>query len=174
MSKSRHRVHKCPPLPSPVTALSFELSHGHHIPEHCHPEDQLVYACRGVMTVQTAAGAWIVPAQRAVWIPALTPHRVAISGAVSMRTIYLRARMTRSLPRACCVVNVSPFLQQLILQLCTHEKLSRRLKAQAHLIDVLLDQFEMVKTAPLQLPNPSDARAARVAAALQRGKFSLS
>ena len=34
-----------------------------------------------------------------------------------MRTIYLRARMVRRLPRTCCVVNVSPLLQQLILHL---------------------------------------------------------
>lgn len=158
----------CPKLPSPVTALAFELSHGHIIPEHMHPEDQLVYACQGVMTVQTRAGTWVVPAQRAVWIPAKTPHSILMSGTVSMRTIYLRARMASGLPRACCVVNVSPLLQHLILHLCTHEKLTRRSKVHAHLIDVVLDQLETVQAVPLQLPAPSDARAARVAAALRQ------
>jgi len=66
------------------------------------------------------------------------------------------------------VVNVSPLLQQLIVHLCTVGKLNRRSKTQAHLIDVLIDQLEMVKTVPLQLPSLSDVRAARVAAALQR------
>ena len=111
--------------------------------------------------------AWVVPAQRAVWIPAGIPHSVQMSGAVSMRTIYLRARMVRRLPRACCVINVSPLLQQLIIHLCSYGKLSRRSKVHAHLIDVLVDQLEAVKTVPLQLPTPSDQRAARVAAALQ-------
>jgi AraC-like DNA-binding protein len=168
MSKSRQAVHACPRLPSPVTALAFELSHGHVIPEHAHPEDQLVYAVQGVMTVRTAAGTWVVPAQRAVWIPAGTPHGILISGKVSMRTVYLRARTVWRLPRACCIVNVSPLLQQIILQLCSYEKLSRRSKPQAHLIDVFIDQLETVRAAPLQLPTPSDKRAARVAAALQR------
>jgi len=166
-------VHQCPALPSPVTALSFELEHGHVIPEHCHPEDQLVYACQGVMTVRTGAGTWVVPAQRAVWIPAATPHSIAISGAVSMRTVYLRARMAHNLPRTCCVVNVSPLLQQLILHLCRHQRLSRKRKEQAHLIDVFLDQLEAVQTVPLQLPGLSDARAVRVAAALRRNCDSL-
>jgi AraC-like DNA-binding protein len=173
MPKTRNRIHICPPLPSPVTALSFELAHGYVIPEHSHCEDQLVYASRGVMTVRTAAGTWVVPAQRAVWIPATTPHSIVISGAVSMRTVYLRARVARKLPRTCCVVNVSPLLQQLILHLCTHEKLSRRSKAHSHLIDVFLDQLEAVQTVPLQLPGLSDARAARVAAALQKKSCSL-
>lgn len=167
MSKSRHRAQLCPKLPAPVTALSFDLPHGHAIPEHMHPEDQLVYACQGVMTVRTPAGTWVVPAQRAVWIPAGTPHSIRMSGAVSMRTLYLRARMVKQLPRNCCVVNVSPLLQQLIVHLCSHKELSRRSKTHAHLIDVLVDQLKTVQTVALQLPAPSDARAVRVAAALQ-------
>jgi len=168
MSKTRHGVQVCPRLPSPVTAFAFELKHGHVIPEHAHPEDQLVYACRGVMTVRTSAGTWVVPAQRAVWIPARTPHSIVISGAVSMRTIYLPARMVKRLPRACGVVNVSPLLQQLILHLCTVERLSRRSRVHANLIDVLIDQLETVQAVPLQLPTPADSRAARVAEILQR------
>jgi AraC-like DNA-binding protein len=84
-----------------------------------------------------------------------------------MRTIYLRARLVRRLPRECCVVNVSPLLQQMILHLCTVGKLNRRSKTHAHLIDVLIDQLDGVRAIPLQLPTPSDPRAARVAAALQ-------
>ena len=167
MSKTRHAVQVCPRLPSPITALSFDLEHGRSIPEHVHPEDQLVYACAGVMTVRTTAGIWVVPAQRAVWIPAGTPHSLVMSGSVSMRTVYLRAGMARHLPRTCCVINVSALLQQLILQLCTLEKLSRRSKSEAHLIDVFVDQLATVRTVPLQLPMPSDPRAARVAATLQ-------
>lgn len=150
-----------------MTALAFELGHGHAIPEHAHAEDQLVYACQGVMTVRTNSGTWVVPAQRAVWIPARTPHSLVMSGAVSMRTIYMRARMVKRLPRACCVVNVSPLLQHLILHLCKHKELNRRTKIHAHLIDVLVDQLEAVQAVPLQLPTPFDTRAARVAAMLQ-------
>jgi len=167
MSRTRH-VHVCPKVPSPVTALSFDLAHGHTIPEHVHPEDQLVYASRGVMTVRTEEGTWVVPAQRAVWIPGGIPHSIVMAGAVSMRTIYLRARMAPNLPRSCCVVNVSPLLQELILHACRLEKLSRRTSTQAHLIDFLIDQLQMMQTVPLQLPSPSDPRAARVAALLQK------
>jgi AraC-like DNA-binding protein len=58
-------------------------------------------------------------------------------------------------------------LQHLIVHLCTLGKLNRRSKTQLHLIDVLVDQLEIVQAVPLQLPTPSDPRAARVAAALQ-------
>ena len=120
------------------------------------------------MTVQTEDGTWVVPARRAVWIPAKIPHRIVMSGPVSMRTIYLRARMVRRLPRTCCVVNVSTLLQELILHACRYPTLSRRSKIQAHLIDLMIDQLEGVQAIPLQLPSPSDRRALRVAAILER------
>ncbi|MGO9085812.1 MAG: helix-turn-helix domain-containing protein [Candidatus Sulfotelmatobacter sp.] len=168
MSNLRQPIHACPKLSSPVTTLVYEFAHGHVIPEHFHPEDQLVYASRGVMTVRTSQGAWVVPAQRAVWIPAGTHHSIVMSGPVSMRTLYLRARMVRHLPRTCCVVNVSSLLQELILHACKYPQMSRRSKTHARLIDVLLDQLETVQAVPLQLPSPSDLRAVRVAEFLQR------
>src|SRR6202451_2166026 len=144
MLKMRQGPIACPSFPSPVTTLTYDFLHGHTIPEHFHPEDQLVYACRGVMTVRTAEGAWVVPAQRAVWIPAKIPHSIVMSGAVSMRTIYFRSRLGHRLPRTCCVFNVAPVLQELILHACTYPRLSRRSKVHAHLIGVIIDQLGMV------------------------------
>lgn len=151
-----------------MATLAYEFSHGHVIPDHFHPEDQLVYASRGVMTVETFDGTWVVPPRRAVWIPAKTPHRIAMSGQVSMRTLYLRRGMAKSLPRSCCVVNVSPLMQELILHACQYPRITRRSKAHAHLIDLMLDQLETVQAIPLQLSTPSDQRAMRVARILER------
>ncbi len=167
MSKIRHSASDaCPKLSAPVTTLAYDFVDGHVIPEHFHQEDQLVYACRGVMTVRTSEGSWVVPPQRAVWIPARIPHSVVISGAASMRTLYLRARLVRRLPRSCRVVNVSPLLRELVLHACKSPKLEKRVRVQAHLIDVIVDQLETVEAIPLQLPSPSDSRAVRVADAL--------
>ncbi len=168
MSRKRQHVEACPKLPSPVSTLVYDFVHGHVIPPHFHPEDQLVYATRGVMTVRTEDGTWVVPPRRAVWIPARTPHSIAMSGPVSMRTLYLRARMARKLPRNCCVVNVSPLLQELIVHSCQYPRMSRKAKMHAHLIDLILDQLESVQTIPLQLPTPVDSRAQRVAGILQK------
>jgi len=151
-----------------VATLTHEFPGGHRIPEHFHYEDQLVYACCGVMTVRTSEGTWIVPPQRAVWIPARIPHSIVMSGSVSMRTLYLRERLVRRLPRNCCVVNVSSLLRELILHACQFPALSRRARLQAHLVDVIVDHLETVQSIPLQLPSPADPRAVRVAEALLR------
>jgi AraC-like DNA-binding protein len=120
------------------------------------------------MTVRTDEGIWVVPPRRAVWIPAKTPHSIVMSGPVSMRTLYLRARMARKLPRSCCVVNVSALLQELILHACQFPRMNRKSKAHAHLIALILDQLDAVQAIPLQLPTPADSRAQRVAAILQK------
>jgi AraC-like DNA-binding protein len=161
----RQEVIACPAQPYPVTTLAYEFSADHEIPVHTHPEHQLIYACRGVMTVWTDAGTWVVPPQRAVWVPAKTPHAVAMYGPVSMRTLYLKPRVLQ-LSRHCRVVNVSPLLRELILHACRFPALRRRVKAHAHLIEMILDQLELVETSPLQLLNPTDPRAARIAETL--------
>jgi AraC-like DNA-binding protein len=118
------------------------------------------------MTVRTHDGTWVVPPHRAVWIPAAVPHSITMSGTVAMRTLYLTSRLARVLPRGCCVVNVSPLLKELILHACARASLTKTTKWQSHLIDVIIDQLDAVQMVPLQLPNPSDPRALRVAAVL--------
>jgi AraC-like DNA-binding protein len=118
------------------------------------------------MTVRANDSAWVVPTDRAVWIPATLPHTITMSGLVSMRTLYLKPRLAKVLPRNCCVVNVSSLLRELILQACTVATLNRKDRRQRHLIDLLVDQLETIQTVSLQLPNPSDSRALRVAGVL--------
>jgi AraC-like DNA-binding protein len=151
---------------SPITTFTHDYVAGHVIPSHFHDRDQLVYASRGVMTVRTTDGTWVVPTGRAVWIPAAVPHTIAVSGAVAMRTLYLRARLARALPQECCVINVSPLLRELILRACSVATPKRTTKAQRHLVDVVIDELNAIQMVPLQLPNPSDARALRTAEVL--------
>jgi AraC-like DNA-binding protein len=151
---------------SHITTLTRDYAAGHVIPLHFHDRDQLVYASRGVMTVRTSGGAWVVPTYRAVWIPATIPHTITMSGTVAMRTLYLKARLARAMPRDCCVVNVPPLLKELILHACAFAALKKTIPWQRHLIDVTIDQLETIQMVPLQLRNPTDPRALRIAQTL--------
>jgi AraC-like DNA-binding protein len=170
MSKSRHATifDTRAQASYPVTTLEYDYPPGYIVPRHFHETDQLVYAISGVMTVLTSEGTWVVPTQRAVWIPAKMPHSIRMSGAVSMRTLYFRRRYMDVLPRRCRVVNVTPLLRELVLHCCQFPGLTRRDPKQAHLIDTLSDQLQVASVVPLQLPNPSEPRAAAVATALSK------
>lgn len=149
-----------------IVTLARNYTAGHLIPVHFHHRDQLVFASMGVMTIRTGRGTWVVPAHRAVWIPAFIRHSVSMSGSVSMRTLYFRPHLAKALPRDCCVINVPPLLRELILSACAVDVLRKRVGRQRHLIDVILDQLEVVQMVALQLPHLSDPRAARIANAL--------
>src|SRR5271157_1075861 len=146
-----------------VATLSYEFRDpGHIIPEHFHPEDQLVFASQGVMTVRTQQGIWVVPPLRAVWIPAETPHSVAMSGPVSMRTLYFLPRLIRPLPTKCFVLNVSALLRELILHACKFPRLNKQTPAHRRIIEIIVDQLQAAHAIPLQLPHPTDPRAVRI------------
>jgi AraC-like DNA-binding protein len=149
-----------------VASVSADLPDGHTIPPHFHPEDQLIFASKGVMTLRTNQGIWVVPPMRAVWIPAETPHSVAMSGSVSMRTLYFLPLLVQGLPRRCFVMNVTPLLRELILHACTFKRLNKKAPAQKRILEIIVDQLQAVHSIPMQLPHPVDSRAVRIVQAL--------
>src|ERR1700730_305471 len=165
MSQKRHNgmFDRSNDLKSAITTLTHDYPAGHVVPLHFHDRDQLVYASRGVMTLRTRNGTWVVPPHRAVWLPAEIPHTITMSGLVAMRTLYLKPRLAKGLPRDCCVINVSTLLKELILHACTMHTLKKSVKWQMHLVAVILHQLEAVQTVPLQLPHLSDPRLVRIA-----------
>lgn len=169
MSEKRQKRGRFEPIGdrrSHIVTLTQDYHSGHEVRLHFHDRDQLVYASRGVMTVRTAQGIWVVPVDRAVWIPERVAHTITMSGAVAMRTLYLRPGLAATLPRGCCVVHVPPLLRELILHACARGLLRGNVARERHLIEVILDQLRAAQTAPLQLPAVTDARAKRVAEAL--------
>src|ERR1700733_98702 len=97
--------------------VTFRSGHPAHmsVPTRAPEWHKLIYATRGVLTVETAHGAWVVPPHRAVWIRAGVDFEVKTSGVVALRFLYIRpgARLPRE---ACAVVNVTPLLRELIVR----------------------------------------------------------
>jgi len=146
-------------LPRPVAAMAKEFADGARIAPHTHERAQLIFAARGVMTILTAQGAWVVPPQRALWVPAGTVHEIRMAGAVSMRTLYVRADAERGrLPAAIRVIAVSPLLRELILRACGLPALYDEAGAAGRLMALMLDEIAALPSLALDLPMPRDAR----------------
>src|SRR5271156_740006 len=133
-----------------VAGGSWDFKHGYVIPRHSHPEDQLLFAAEGVMTVDTSQGIWVVPPLRAGWIPAETVHAGTMSGRVSMGTLYLWPKLCRALPRRCLVINISSLLKELILHACTFPKLRKTIASERNVIALIVDQLKVVESIPVQ------------------------
>ena len=61
---------------------------GVRLDTHMHREAQLVYAAEGMMQVTTPKGRWLVPPDRAVWVPARLEHSIDVLADIEMRTLY--------------------------------------------------------------------------------------
>src|ERR1700685_687711 len=95
---------------------------GARLDTHLHREAQLVYAARGTMQVTTPKGRWLVPPDRAVWVPAFLEHSIDVLADIEMRTLYFDLawleRPEHSDGRAAeLVVRVSRLLLETILAL---------------------------------------------------------
>ncbi|MEO6715074.1 MAG: helix-turn-helix transcriptional regulator [Mycobacteriales bacterium] len=128
--------------------------------------DMLIYASRGVLTVETPVGAWVVPPHRAVWVPAGVGHSLLTTARSSLRTLYFAADLA-ALPPACRAVNVPPLLRELIVYAVRESPLHRGTAAHERLAGVLVDLLQVLPAEPLQLRQPTDSRAARAAGLLR-------
>ncbi len=115
------------------------------------------------MWVHTEHGEWVVPPNRAVWVPAGVEHGIELSGRVFVQTLYFATTIKAELPDRCCAVNVSPLLRELIHHTISLGVLNRDVRSQANLIGFLVDQMCALPMIPLQLPLPTDERARRAA-----------
>lgn len=153
-------------IPRPVAALADEYVAGHVEGTHSHLRSQLLYASKGVMSVLTEGGGFVVPPQRAVWLPSGTKHEVRCRDAVSLRTLYVDSQSSPRLPRACCVLEVSELLRSLIIaavDIPLEYDLGGR---EGRIMALILDEIAIMPIVPLCAPMPNDARLARVCRAL--------
>lgn len=151
-----------------MRSLGLRLPPDHRIAAHAHPWHQLVYATEGVMRVETPSGNWVVPPERAVWIPAGFAHAIRMTGAVRMQTVYLRPGSGANLPLSCGVVSVSALLRELVLETLRRGMLRDTVPEQARLAAVLTDQILQTREMPLRIVFPTDPRARRVARKAQK------
>jgi AraC-like DNA-binding protein len=170
------------PLDGPVWVRTYPVTFLHDVTEadHTHAWHQLTFATRGHLEVITAAARHLVPADRAVWVPAGTRHTEIMRAPISMRSIYISRYASRYVSRYVArlaphpaadrvrTVAVTPLLRELILHITRLGALDRRKPEQARLVGVLLDQLATADDVSLALPSPRDPRARRFAELVTR------
>jgi AraC-like DNA-binding protein/mannose-6-phosphate isomerase-like protein (cupin superfamily) len=82
---------------------------------HAHGKHQLLYAASGALHLEVEGAQWLLPPQRAAWIPASLRHRVRANGPVALRTVYLAPGGSAPAAVAPGVFAVSPLAREMIL-----------------------------------------------------------
>ncbi len=146
--------------PRPVVVICNDHASGHVIKPHSHRRSQLVYGASGMMMVATEQGRWVVPADRAVWIPAGVLHDLRMMSAVTTVTVWVEPKTPFQLPKACQVVEISPLMRSLLAAAIDLPPEYDRVGRDGHLISLLLHELNQLPTLPLCLHFPKHERLA--------------
>lgn len=148
-----------------VHLVARHYKRGVRLDAHMHREAQLVYAAQGTMQVTTPKGRWLVPPDRAVWVPARLEHAIDVLADIEMRTLYFEtAWLTREVRRhnldAEFVVRVSPLLHQAILALFEAGSDGERTDL---LLKVTMLELDQAEDSATFIPLPQEPRCRRAA-----------
>ena len=149
-----------------VHLVAAHYRKGVRLETHFHREAQLVYAARGTMQVTTPKGRWLVPPDRAVWVPARLGHSIDVLADIDMRTLYFDVRWLAQEQRSAnldaeFVVRVSRLLHEAILALFDGRNSPERTDI---LIRLALLELHEAEDSATFIPLPHEPRCRRAAA----------
>lgn len=148
-----------------IGVLARRYRQGTHLALHRHETAQLIFAASGTMQVTTPAGRWLVPSERAVWVPARFAHAIDMLSDVEMRSTYVAtdaasAGWVTAAPAADRVIAVPPLLRALILAQFDRPLATGRRLA---ITSLLLDEVARAEAAPTFMPMPKSQAMIRLA-----------
>lgn len=156
-----------------MRGVARRLAAATEIVPHAHSWAQLAVAASGVLRITAGSTTYLVPAWRAIWIPPEVEHCVNAVEAADLRAVYVHQSLSRGRPdgagtaasdrHRCSVLQVSPLLREIILQLDPHgddepppdaDTLARERLLGA----LLLDELQRATPVPLGIALPQDRR----------------
>lgn len=152
-----------PDRPRRVVTYRSETGRGAGKTPHFHRRGQLLSVLSGSIAVTAEEGTFVVPPERALWIPAHTLHETRHLASTALRTLYVARDASAALPPSMAVVHVSPLLRALIDAVVALQPDYDEAGAAGRLVTVLLDQIAASPIAPLRLPLPQSPALRRLA-----------
>jgi AraC-like DNA-binding protein/quercetin dioxygenase-like cupin family protein len=138
------------------------------IDDHSHERHQLLYATSGLMQLYIDNEIWLVPNDRAIFIPAGMVHSIKMLSDVVMRTLYIDVNSGSKSSKTLKAISVKPLMRELITAL-GEEKINYQHDSRAEKIAQLIElELQFAKNVPLIIPLPQDPRLQQVCAALMK------
>lgn len=154
-----------PSATRPVTVRARNLDVTHQMEPHRHAWGQVTFTLEGVVRVTANDSSWIVPPQRAIWIPPDIMHSVDILEAARLRPLFVLAARAPFPGQECRVLAVSPLMREMLVALEQLDPADHGRRATL-LCELILDEVARLATRPIRVPLPQDKRLASLCAAL--------
>ncbi|QLR43927.1 helix-turn-helix transcriptional regulator [Enterobacter sp. RHBSTW-00994] len=144
---------------------AINYARGEVDPPHHHAQGQLLFATKGVMLVETDRQRWVIPPQRALWIPPFQEHTYSVLSETALRAIWFSPSLI-----ALCepftrkeevhVIMATPLFKELIGGLFSAGYSQASQRTMAVLLLEILSETQHISA---ELPMPVDERLQRTA-----------
>jgi AraC-like DNA-binding protein len=135
------------------------------IPSHSQDIGQLVGSWRGLFTMGTEVGQWVMPAAHAVWIPPNHIHSGRTHGPFDGWTANVAPSACSDLPDRPVALRISGLLREAVLRIAELKKKPID-ETYLALTQIILSEVRTLPVENLGLPMPRDARLAKITNAL--------
>jgi len=118
---------------------------------HQHAQSQLLMTVKGLMTVETHFGIWIIPAQHALWIPSNIRHKVSSYGISTGYVAFVTPQIVQLSEQTCTMLQVTTLLKALLerVEILSNTKL---IEKDLRLISCLIDEIQSAVKPTFYLP----------------------
>jgi AraC-like DNA-binding protein len=147
----------------PVSAMAKAYPANYAGYAHAHTRAQFLYAASGSMKITFAEGCWVIPPQRAVWLPPNYLHQTGSIGELEMRTLYVHPdACPKDAPREPRMIAVSPLLRELVLRIVEMPIEYEEDGQDGRIVATALGEIDWTPLHPVNLPSLRDARLLRM------------
>lgn len=148
-----------------LVAFIVELKGEFETGAHSHARGQMIGCSRGVVTVRTDLGSWIVPAGHGIWLPPYQLHGGESFGPGAGWSAYIRPEACRRLPTLPRTVLIPLLLREAVLRAATWED-DHLDEARQRIADLIVDEIARLPAEELGLPMPCGPHLRRIARAI--------
>lgn len=157
-----------PTTARPLRAKLRQLAADTRVEPHSHPWAQISMSSKGVIRMTAGDSTYLVPPQRALWIPPDVEHVVTVVEDADLRTLYLHQDREHSGPlrtadpdgawRQCRVLEVSSLLRELVPHLPLEPGDSPSTERERCIGHLVLDELARAQPVRLGVDLPRDKR----------------
>lgn len=134
---------------------------------HAHYRAQLFQIVSGSLRLETVSGTFVVPPERAVFVPSMMAHKVTYLQPTTLSYLFFRPDAVSHLPMTVGVTQTTPLLRELTLAFLDIPRSQSGCARAERLAAVILDQLGTSAELPLYLPMPNSDRLRRMADAMR-------
>ncbi len=151
-----------------ILATSRRQADVRHTERHSHRRGQLLGTLKGVVSVGSDGGRWLIPPVNALWLPPGIEHDFISHGAFQGWSVYVEEAACGGLPATPRVIRISGLLNEAVARAARWQDKPLS-QAETNIAAVILDEIAAIPEEDLALPMPRDPRLQRIARAMADG-----